>query len=52
MATLKPCDFEVIQTKIKGGCQSGRRVVPHDSKSELPLARNKKYKMNLESVIR
>ena len=32
------CDFEVNQTKIKGGCQSGRKVVPHDSKSDLPLA--------------
>ena len=31
------CDFEVNQTKIKGGCQSGREVVPHDSKSDLPL---------------
>ena len=29
--------FEVTQTKIKGGCQSGRKVVPHDSKSDLPL---------------
>ena len=25
------------QTKIKGGCQSGSKVVPHDSKSDLPL---------------
>ena len=24
-------------TKIKGGCQLGRKVVPHDSKSDLPL---------------
>ena len=32
--------FEVNQTKIKGGCQSGRKVVPHDSKSDLPLHRN------------
>ena len=31
------CDFEVNQTKIKGGCQLGRKVVPHDSKSDLPL---------------
>ena len=31
------CDFEVNQTKIKGGCQSGRKVVTHDSKSDLPL---------------
>ena len=30
--------FEINQTKIKGGCQSGRKVVPHDSKSDLPLA--------------
>ena len=29
--------FEVNQTKIKGGCQSGKKVVPHDSKSDLPL---------------
>ena len=27
----------VNQTKIKGGCQSGRKVVSHDSKSDLPL---------------
>ena len=25
------------QTKIKGGCQMGRKMVPHDSKSDLPL---------------
>ena len=25
--------FEINQTKIKGGWQSGRKVVPHDSKS-------------------
>ena len=29
--------FEINWTKIKGGCQSGRRVVCHDSKSDLPL---------------
>ena len=29
--------FETNQTKIKGGCQSGRKVVPHDSDSDLPL---------------
>ena len=28
------CDFEVNQTKIKGGCQSGKKVVSHDSKSD------------------
>ena len=30
--------FEINQTKIKGGCQSGRKVVTHNSKSDLPLA--------------
>ena len=29
--------FEINQTKIKGGCQLGRKVVPHNSKSNLPL---------------
>ena len=32
--------FEVNQTKIEGGCQSGRKLVPHDSKSDLPLDDN------------
>ena len=30
-------DLKVNQTKIKGGCKSGRKVEPHDSKSDLPL---------------
>ena len=30
--------FEINQTKIKGGCQLGRKVVTHNSKSDLPLA--------------
>ena len=29
--------FDTNQTKIESGCQSGRKVVPHDSKSDLPL---------------
>ena len=29
--------LEINRTKIKGDCQSGRKVVPHDSKSDLPL---------------
>ena len=29
--------FEINRTKIKGGCQSGRKVLTHDSMSELPL---------------
>ena len=31
--------FEINGTRIKGGCQSGRRVVTHNSKSDLPLGR-------------
>ena len=30
--------FEINPTKIKGGCLSGRKVVTHNSKSDLPLA--------------
>ena len=30
--------FEINQTKIEGGCQSERKVVTYDSKSDLPLA--------------
>ena len=30
--------FDINQTKIKGDCQSGRKVLTHDSKSDLPLA--------------
>ena len=29
--------FEINQTKIEGGCQSGRNAVTHNSKSDLPL---------------
>ena len=29
--------FEINRTKIKGSCQSGRKVVTHDSKSDLTL---------------
>ena len=29
--------FEINRTKIKGGCQSGREEVTHNSKSDLPL---------------
>ena len=27
----------ILKTKIKGGCQSERKVLPHNSKSDLPL---------------
>ena len=29
--------FEANQTKIKGDCHSGRKVVTHNSKNDLPL---------------
>ena len=29
--------IEINPTKIKGGCQLGRKVVTHNSKSDLPL---------------
>ena len=29
--------FEINRTKIKGMCQSGRKVVTYNSKSDLPL---------------
>ena len=32
--------YEINWTKLKGGCQSGKKVVPHDSKSDLPLRRH------------
>ena len=35
--------FENNQTKIKGGCRSGGKVVSHNSKSDLPLVRAVAY---------
>ena len=29
--------FEINRTKIKGGCQLGRKVVTHNSESDLPI---------------
>ena len=29
--------FEINRTKIKVSCQSGRKVIIHDSKNDLPL---------------
>ena len=31
--------LEMNSTKIKGGCQSGRTVVTHNCKSDLPLGK-------------
>ena len=47
--------FEINRAKIKGGCQSGRKVVAHDSKSELPLcmysySQNMCYILQTETV--
>ena len=38
--------FEINRTKIKGGCQSGRKKVSHNSKSDLPLVQKKKASCN------
>ena len=35
---------EINWTKIKSGCQSGRKVVTHNSKSDLPLNISDKFK--------
>ena len=42
--------FEIDRTKIKGGCQSARKVVTHDSKRDLPLVclKRKKDMSNLD----
>ena len=37
MASMYSCDFDVNQTKIKVGYQSGRKVLPNNLKSDLPL---------------
>ena len=36
-------NLEINWTKIKGGCQSGRKVVTHNSKSYLPLIIDNSY---------
>ena len=40
------------QTKIKGGCQWGRKVAPHDFKSDLPLTHTTLESANLFSITR
>ena len=39
--------FEINWTNIKGGCQSERKVVNHNCKSDLPLAQEL---LNLNSL--
>ena len=42
--------FEINRTKIRGSCQSGREVVPHDSKSDLPLTLGKAYRKGFNGL--
>ena len=42
--------FEINRTKIKGGCQSGRKVVTPNSKSDLPLNLYPKCLTTLKAV--
>ena len=44
-------EFEINRTMVKGGCQSGRKVVPHDSKSDLPLKAKHRAAPRLDAVI-
>ena len=37
-------NFEINRTKIEGGCQLGRKVVTHNSKSVLPLKSDKTWR--------
>ena len=34
--------FDINRTKIKGGCQLGKKVVTQNSKSDLPLDKQRK----------
>ena len=48
-------NFKINWTKIKGSCQSGRKVVTHNSKSDLPLAillehMHKKFEINRTKI--
>ena len=38
---------EINRTKIKGGCQSGSKMVTHDSKSDLPLEKRDRKKTTM-----
>ena len=39
--------FEINRTKIWGSCQSGRKVVTHDSKSDLSLIEHVNKKIHV-----
>ena len=49
MSTIHIIDkkFEINRTKIKGSCQSGGKVVPHNSKNDLPLAEKRLLLLSL-----
>ena len=40
-----------IRQSFKGGCESGRKVVPHNSNSELPLGKKIHIPLILASVV-
>ena len=42
--------FEINQTKIKGGCHLGRKVIPLDSMSDLPLKKSRNEKKVILNV--
>ena len=43
--------FEINWIKIKGSCHSGRKVVTHDSKSNLPLLAFLRWKRFLNFLL-
>ena len=44
--------LKLNQIKLKGGCQLGKKVVPHNSKSDLPLVTCHKVKaVNLQRCV-
>ena len=40
----------ILKTKIKGICQLRKKVVPHDSKSDLPLIKSASYLVEYNGV--
>ena len=41
--------FEIYRTQIKGGCQSGRKVVSRNSMSDLPLVHVQKQNQKTDN---
>ena len=44
-------NFEINRTNIKGGCQSGRKVVTHNSKNDLPLCNIIPFSDSIDSEV-